>query len=40
MVIEGKQLESEELQLRELVTRAVRYRDKMLPLLQKLGAVA
>ncbi len=40
MVIEGKQLESEELQLRELITRAVRYRDNTLPLLQKLGAVA
>ena len=40
IVVEGKRAESEEQQLAELNKLAVHYRDKTLPLLQRLGAVA
>ena len=40
IVVEGKKAESEEQQLAELNKLAVHYRDKTLPLLQRLGAVA
>ncbi|MBB3221638.1 class I SAM-dependent methyltransferase [Pseudoduganella umbonata] len=40
IVIDGKPVESDEMQLRELTKRAVQFRDHTLPMLRKLGAVA
>jgi SAM-dependent methyltransferase len=39
LVIDGKQVDTDAQQLNELVTRAVAFRDKVLPLLTRLGAV-
>ena len=40
LVVDGKPVETDEQQLNELVNRAVKFRDKVLPLLIQLGAVA